>query len=83
MARLRVKEVMESQGLNVAELYRRIVTLHEQGRLNDLVSQSLLNIMVLNPNHMPKMGKLAVVAQALGVRLSDLIDETQLPVNDG
>lgn len=77
MARLRVKEVMNSQGLNVAELYRLIVRLHDQGKVGDLVSQTLLSTMVSNPDHLPNMGKLAVVAQALGVKLTDLIDESQ------
>lgn len=78
MARLRVKELAEEQGLNISQL------LNQANRLSPEASLSYPTVHALwhNRTQRPDLGTLAVVAKALGVRPGDLItSDEEAPVN--
>jgi transcriptional regulator with XRE-family HTH domain len=73
MARLRVKEVLEERQLSVDGLYRLIIT--KFGTDVD-ISKNTISTMINNSQHRPNMRKLEIIAQTLGIKISDLIDES-------
>ncbi|HEU4324658.1 MAG TPA: helix-turn-helix transcriptional regulator [Roseiflexaceae bacterium] len=69
MARLKVRELAEAQGLDMAKLSRRA----------DVAYRTIVR-MWHNPEHDASISTLEKIAKALGVRVVDLIaDEEELP----
>ena len=67
MVRQRLQRLMEERGVKVAQLAYR-------AEVSDAAVYNILN------GADPKLSTLARIARALGVRVSDLIDETELDV---
>lgn len=65
MARLRVKQIADAQGVDATELSRRA-----------RVAYSIVLKIFNNPEHNATIQTLEAIAQALGVRVIDLIEET-------
>lgn len=66
MVRLRIKEVAESQDFNMAKLSRRA----------DVAYRTIVRVWK-NPEHDITMSTLVKIAKALGVKVVDLIEETE------
>jgi len=62
MARLRVREIAEAQGVDATELSRRA-----------RIAYNLVLKIFSNPEHNATMQTLEAIAQALGVKVTDLI----------
>lgn len=76
MARLRVRELLDSRGIKLAQLYRTMVEMKARGEIADVISMNTLSTLVNTPDHMPNVATLALLAQVLEVRVSDLLDES-------
>lgn len=72
MAQLKVKEVLAERNLSIDGLYRMII---DKFGVDVDISKNTISTMVNKPDHRPNMRKLEIIAQTLGIRIADLIEE--------